>query len=99
MTTAATHAGENEVTILARVFGNDRGRLSPEMSRHILELCFSDRDKARMHDLAARNQEVVLTPAEREELFAFGKAGDLLAILKSKARRTLGVKLEQRTVS
>ena len=29
--------------------------------------------------------------------FAFGKAGDLLSILKSKARRTLGIKLKTRT--
>jgi hypothetical protein len=94
MSTATTQASENEVTILARVLGNDRGQLSPEMARHILGLGFSDRDKARMHDLAVRNQDDALSPAEKEELFAFGKAGDLLAILKSKARRTLGIKLE-----
>lgn len=99
MNSAATHANENEVTILARVLGNDRGQLSPDMARHILDLSFSDRDMARMHDLAVRNQEDALTPAEKEELFAFGKAGDLLSILKSKARRTLGVKLEPRSVS
>ena len=29
----------------------------------------------------------------------FGKAGDVLAILKSKARRTLGVQLKKRTTS
>jgi len=100
MNTATTHASENEVTILARIIlGNDRGQLSPEMARHILDLGFSDRDKARMHDLAVRNQEDALSPAEKEELFAFGKAGDLLAILKSKARRTLGVKPKKRTNS
>ena len=43
-----------------------------------------------MHNLAVRNQDDALTPAEKAEMFAFGKAGDLLAILKSKARRTLG---------
>jgi hypothetical protein len=94
--TATTHASENEVTILARIIlGNEHGELSPELARHILELGFSDRDKARMHDLAARNQEDALSPAEKEELFAFGKAGDLLAILKSKARHRLGVKPEK----
>jgi hypothetical protein len=46
-----------------------------------------------MHDLVVRNQADALTPAEKEEMHAFGKAGDLLAILKSKARRTLGIKL------
>ena len=52
-----------------------------------------------MHDLAVRNQDDALTPAEKEEMFAFGKATTLLSILKSKARRTLGIKLETRTVS
>ena len=32
-------------------------------------------------------------------MLAFGKAGDLLAILKSKARRTLGIKPEKRVTS
>jgi hypothetical protein len=54
---------------------------------------FSERDKARMHDLAARNQEDALSPVEKAELFAFAKAGTLLSVLQSKARRALGVKL------
>jgi hypothetical protein len=65
----------------------------------VLSLKISDRDKARMHDLAVRNQDDALTPAEKEEMHAFGKAATLLSILKSKARRTLGIKLETRTVS
>ena len=61
---------------------------------YVLTLGSSERDKARMHDLLVRNQEGALTPAEKEEMHAFGKAGDLLAILKAKARRTLGIKLK-----
>jgi len=99
MNTATTQAGENEVTILARILGNERGQLPIQLARYILDLGFSERDKARMHDLAVRNQDDALTPAEKEELFAFGKAGDLLAILKSKARRTLGVKPKKRITS
>jgi hypothetical protein len=45
-----------------------------------------------MHDLAVRNQEDALTPAEKEELFAYAKAGALLSILKSRARRSLRTK-------
>ena len=52
-----------------------------------------------MHDLAVRNQRDVLSAVEKEELLAFGRAGDLLSILKSKARRTLGTKLAPRSVS
>ena len=56
MNTAATHATENEVTILARILGNERGQLPRDLARYILDLGFSERDKARMHDLAVRNQ-------------------------------------------
>ena len=89
MPATTKHAAETEVTILARILGNERGQLPHDLARYILDLGFSDRDKARMHDLVVRNQDDALTPAEKEELFAFGKAGDLLAILKSKARRVL----------
>ena len=93
MSTVTTRR-EDEVTILARVLGNEDGQLPEDLARYILTLGFSERDKARMHDLAVRNQDDALTPAEKEEMHAFGKAGDLLAILKSKARRTLGIKLK-----
>jgi hypothetical protein len=36
-----------------------------------------------------RNQDDALSPAEKEELFAYAKAGTLLSILKSRARRVL----------
>ncbi|APW61579.1 hypothetical protein [Paludisphaera borealis] len=91
---STTTSPENEVTILARVLGDERGELSPEIARHILGVGFSDRDKARMNDLATRNQEGALSTAEQEEMAAFSKAGTMLSILKSKARRALGVKLE-----
>ena len=99
MTTAAHHASENEVTILARFLGKENGQLPADFARYVLDLDVSERDRTRMHDLAVRNQEDALTPAEKEEMVAFGKATTLLSILKSRARRTLGVPLETRTVS
>ena len=90
MATITTNdAGQSEVAILARVLGSGQGQLPADMARYILTLGFSDDDKARMHDLAVRNQNDDLSAAEKEELFAYGKAGTLLSILKSKARRTL----------
>jgi hypothetical protein len=99
MSTGTTHASENEVTILARILGNEDGQLPDDVARYILDHNISDRDKARMHELAVRNQDDELTPAEREELYGFAKATTLLSILKSKARRTLGVKAQKRTLS
>ncbi len=42
-----------------------------------------------MHELAVRNQEGAATPAEVEELLSYAKAGCLLGILQSKARKVL----------
>ena len=99
MSTASVRPRENEVTILARVFDDERGLLPRDLARSILDVEFNDRDKARMHDLAVRNQADALTPAEKEELHGFAKAGTLLGILKSKARRTLKVKPKKPTLS
>jgi hypothetical protein len=99
MNATTTHARDSEVTILARVLVNERGRLPRELARYILNQDFSDRDKARMHDLAVRNQDDALAPGEKLELVAFAKAGTLLSILQSKARRTLKVKPKKRTLS
>jgi hypothetical protein len=97
MSTATPRHSEDEVTILARFLGNGDGQLPKDVARYILDLHVSERDKARMHDLAVRNQDDALTPAEKKEMHAFAKATTLLSILKAKARRTLGIKLKTRT--
>ncbi len=98
-TTTRAYPGESEVSILARVLGNEDGQLPPAMARYILKLGFSGRDKTRMHDLAVRNQEEALSSAEKRVLFAYAKAGTLLSILKSNARRALKIKPKKRTSS
>ena len=99
MNSATIQAGEKEVSILAELLGNGHKPLTDEIAGYILGLEFTDADKARMHDLIVRNQKDALSPAEKEELHAFGKAGDILAILKSKARRTLGMKVKKSPAS
>jgi hypothetical protein len=94
--TRTADAGQTEVAILARVLGNDKGRLPPAVARYLLTLRFSDRDKARMHLLAERNQEDALSADEKEELLAYAKTGTFLSILKSKARRALKIKSKKR---
>jgi hypothetical protein len=99
MHNTTNHPGPSEVAILARVLGNERGELSPLMARYLLGRRFSEADKLRMHDLAVRNQDGALSPAEKEELLAWARAGTLLSILKSKARRTLRIKPKKRASS
>jgi hypothetical protein len=95
----STGTGHNEVTILAHVFDNERGLLPRGLARSILNVEFSERDKARMHDLAVRNQADALSAEEKTELFAWAKAGTLLSILHAKARRTLKIKSKKRKLS
>jgi hypothetical protein len=95
----AKDASQNEVAILARILGNGQNPLPADIARYILTLGFGERDKARMHDLTVGNQDDALSPSEKEELIAYAKAGSLLSILKSKARRVLGVKPKNRAIS
>jgi hypothetical protein len=86
-----------EVAILARMLGGGDDKLPTPIARYVLSLSPSTRDTTRMRDLAARNRDGALTPAEKDELLAYAKAGTLMSILKSKARRTLGVKPVRRS--
>ena len=79
----------SEVTILSRLLLNGQGGGTPDFARYLLGLGFSDKEKARMHELAVKNQVGKLSPQELQELDGYLKAGDLLAILQSKARMIL----------
>ena len=54
-----------------------------------LKHAFTEHDKRRISELAARNREAKLTDAELEELDNFIKIGDMLALLQSKARKAM----------
>ena len=79
----------SEIAIFARLIKADAGNLSRELARYILTLGFDEEDQARMNELAERNQEGALAAKEQVELQNFVKAGHLLALLHSKARRSL----------
>ena len=79
----------SEIEIFARLIKADQSDLSRELARYILKLGFEEKDQNRMRQLAERNQDGHLTSQEREELENYVKAGHLLALLHSKARRSL----------
>ena len=79
----------NEVAILGRLFVGGKAKLTPQRARYLLELGFSDEDRERIQELASRNQAGRLSDTERAELVGFAKAGCLLGILQSRARRAL----------
>src|SRR5262245_30782680 len=63
--------------------------LSLEAARSLLRLEFAPEDKDRMHELAAKARDGSLTAAEQEEIRNYEQVGNLLALLKSKARQRL----------
>jgi hypothetical protein len=79
----------DDVAILERVLINGKDALSPTMARFLLRLGFPDEDVVRMNDLAQRNQDGLLPPAEGDELGSYVKVGHIIAILRSMARQTL----------
>lgn len=89
MHTTDTEKSASEAAILSRVLLNGREDITPELARYFLARGFSADDKARMHELAVKNQEGRISPEELRELDSYVKVGDLLAILQSKARKLL----------
>ncbi len=79
----------SEAAIFRRVLEPEKPMLSPDAARSILALDFAPADRERMNSLAARAREGALSSDEDEELENYLLVGDLLAIMQSKARRSL----------
>jgi hypothetical protein len=63
--------------------------LSLAAARALLKLDFPAADKNRMHELAAKARDGSLSASEQEEIREYERAGNLLALMKSKARQRL----------
>jgi hypothetical protein len=73
-TTQTPQTSAGEAAIFSRVFADSGRSLTPELARHILTLEFNDDDKARMHELAVKNQEGRISPEELRELDSYIKS-------------------------
>ena len=80
---------EQEVAIFTRLFQPENADLSPEAARSFLALEFTEEDRQRMHALTLKAQEGILSEAERAEMESYSFVGNVLGILKSKARQSL----------
>jgi hypothetical protein len=89
MVTTENRAEASNVAVFSRLLMNAKREMSPQLARYLLGLGFPDADQDRMQQLAEKNQAGSLSPNEREELFSYVKAGHLLAILHSQARKAL----------
>jgi hypothetical protein len=82
---------DSDVAVLSRLIEPERGSLPTEVARYILGLDFRQTDHDRMHALAAKAREGTLTPLEQDEMESYERVGHLLALLKSKARKSLTI--------
>ena len=78
-----------QADIWGRLIDSEKADLSPAAARAFLALGFKHGDGDRMNYLAARARADRLTDSQRVELQEYLRAGDLLALLKSKARQSL----------
>lgn len=75
--------------ILNRLIDPETDDLSSEAARFLLGLDFPEADHARMAELSTKAQTSALTGDDREELLEYLRVADLVAVLQSKARRSL----------
>jgi hypothetical protein len=78
-----------ETAILERVLDPNKDDMSPEMVRYILGMDFPPADVARMDELAEKARDGTLSAPEQFEIEEYRRVADLLALLQSKARRSL----------
>jgi len=82
-------AKKTQARIWARMIDPDRGDLAPAAARYMLNLDFRPSDRRRVTVLSSKANEGTLNPTERLELEEYIRVGEVLAILQSKARRSL----------
>jgi hypothetical protein len=81
--------GVTEGAIWSRVLQPGKTALSLDVARSLLRLDFPPEDKERMHALAAKARDGSLSAAEQEEIRNYERVGNLLALMKAKARQRL----------
>ena len=82
-------APNSDSAIWNRLFQPAGKTLSVELARAILRLEFSQQDKDRMRELAAKARDGSLSPRDDDEIRTYERAGNVLALWKSKARQRL----------
>jgi hypothetical protein len=79
-----------EGAIWGRIVDPTTGDLMRGAAQALLRFDFQPGDRARMEELAEKAGAGTLTSRERKEAETFNRVAHLLALLQSKARRSLG---------
>jgi hypothetical protein len=78
-----------EVNIWEMILRPHFGRMTPETAQSILDLAIPEEERARMKALLAKAKAGTLTREEALDLDEYERAGNMLSVLKAKARRIL----------
>ncbi len=85
----ATALDTSEVAIFSRIPEPEQATLSIAAAEAILELGFRQDDKHQMAELLAKAKAGKISPEEQAAMNNYEKVGHLLALMKSKARRSI----------
>ena len=86
----------SEAAIWARLMETHQDDLSPEAAEFLLAVNFGEHDRQRMLQLAERSEAGTLTAEEHAEFDGYLHVGNLLAVMKSRARLALKTKSDNR---
>jgi hypothetical protein len=78
-----------EAAILARVIQGSKLTHSPEAVRALRDLRFTEEDRKKMHELALKNQQGLLSVEEEQELDSYVRVGRFLDLVSAKAAKSL----------
>ena len=78
-----------ELTIWETIMRPHFGDMSPEPARAILDLSIPETERARMKALLAKAKAGAISREESLDLDEYERAGNMLSVLKAKARRIL----------
>lgn len=81
---------ETAPDFLDRYFEPVAAALTPQSAQALVDLKPDPAAMARVAELGQKANEGLLTDEELEEYRAYVEAGDLISVLKAKARRVLG---------
>jgi hypothetical protein len=79
----------SEAAIWSRLMQAQKKDLSPEAAEFLLGVDFEESDRERMLQLAERSEAGTLTAEEQTEFDGYLHVGNLLAVMRSRARLAL----------
>src|SRR3954447_3288446 len=89
MATAQSIAGNSEAAIIARMIHPEKADLPSNAAQALLGIKIDQTDLDRMHQLAVKNQDDALTPAEKVELENYLRVSYFIDLMHAKARLSL----------